>query len=114
MLSLDHERRAEPRISLTRACKIFDPRTRRYVPGTTCNVSCDGLLLRLHQATNLTVGDRIYVGIAERRRHAILRSNEMLEATVLRVMHPGMGETVVAIRWLDADPMMALPLREAA
>jgi hypothetical protein len=114
LLDLDHDRRSEPRVSLTRPCKLFDPRARSYISGTTCNLSCDGMLLRLHRTSNLHVGDRVYVGISRKRQQVLLVSSEMLEAVVVRVLRPGMGEMLVAVRWLSESPAVPLSHRSAA
>ena len=68
MIEIDHDRRQSPRIALRRPCKVFNPRSGRYASGSTCDVSTGGMLLRLERAVHIEVGDRLYVGVAQKRR----------------------------------------------
>ncbi|NNF43149.1 MAG: PilZ domain-containing protein [Phycisphaerales bacterium] len=104
MLDIDHERRCEPRLVIERPCKIFDPRARKYVAGCTRDVAPGGLMLRLDRVVPLEPGDRVYVGIARTRRHALLHADEMVEATVVRAGSMAGGETLVAVHFPQATP----------
>jgi len=101
MLDIGQDRRDGQRVSLTRPCKVFEPRARKYVAGTTCNVGTDGMLLRLDRALPLEPGDRLYVAIAQKRRQALLRSDEMFAVRVIRMMSITSGEVAVAVRFAD-------------
>ena len=114
MLDIDHDRRAEPRVSLTRPCKVFDARSRKYVVGTTCNVSPDGMLMRLSRPLGAEHGDLLYVAVAQKRQCALLRSGDMLEARVVRTVPIGSGESAVAVVFSDPAQETNLPVRRAA
>lgn len=117
MIEIDHDRRQSPRITLRRPCKVFNPRSGRYASGSTCDVSTGGMLLRLERAIHVDVGDRLYVGVAQKRRQALLRSSEMIEAEVVRMLAgaPGApGGTMVALRFTDPAQEILLPFRNAA
>jgi hypothetical protein len=91
------ERRAEPRIPLVRPCKAYDPRSRRYVSGTTWNVSRRGVLFELDRPVPLRSGDHLYIGVAYRRREGVLCRGEMLPGRVTRALMTADDRTVVAI-----------------
>jgi hypothetical protein len=115
MLTIDHERREGVRISLTRPCKVFEPRSSKYIAGSTCNASPSGLLLRLHRSMALEVGDRLYVAIPPRRRSVLLRSAEMIEVEVVRTLPITSGETAIAVTFVDPAQETYLPVvRRAA
>lgn len=96
MLDIHDERRRGDRIAMRRPCKIYDPRTRKYVAGSTCNVAPGGMLLLVDRTLELHPGDRVYIGVAP-RRHALLRSEELVEAEVVRVPPRSAGETMFAV-----------------
>jgi hypothetical protein len=114
MLDIDHDRRTDPRISLTRPCKVFEARSRKYVAGMTCNVSTDGMLVRLSRPLGAEPGDLVYVAVARRRQCGLMRSADMLEARVVRSVGIGGGESVVAVVFTDAGQETSLPVRRAA
>jgi hypothetical protein len=120
MIEIDHDRRQSPRIALRRPCKVFNPRSGRYASGSTCDVSTGGMLLRLDQPVHIEVGDRLYVGVAQKRRQALLRSSEMIEAEVVRMLAGAPGTpgapagAMVALRFTDPAQEILLPIRQAA
>ena len=107
---MEDDRRSEPRLPVTRPCKVYEPRTGKYVPGTTCNVSSGGLLLRLSRSLPVEPGSRLLVGVAARRRQAIIARDELLEGVVTRTMASPSGETMVAIRFPQRDATLSLRL----
>ena len=113
MIDIDHDRRHDQRISLVRPCKVYEPRSGRYVPGSTCNVSSTGMLLRVFRPLSVEPGDRVYIGVSQRRQQGVMRSDEMIEATVVRKEVSGGTEATVAVRIDDAG-QLNLPLRAAA
>ena len=114
MLDIDHDRRADIRISLTRPCKVFEARSCKYVAGMTCNVSPEGMLLRLSRPLAAERGDLVYVAVAQKRQRGLLRSADMIEARVVRSLGIGGGETVVALAFTDPAQETNLPIRRAA
>lgn len=115
MISAPHDRRTEPRVSLARACKVYDPHTRKYIPATTCNVSPGGLLVRLHRSAEIECGARVFVGIPRRRRQSVLDAEELLEGEVVRTMSAsGGGETLLALSLAGRDETLPLRLAVAA
>ena len=73
MLEISVERRDTPRFSLHTPCKVFDPRAARYHAGSTCDISRGGVQIQLDRAASLSPGDTVFVGIAQTRRHALLK-----------------------------------------
>lgn len=114
MLQIDHERRSSERILLSRPCKVFEPRSGKYTPATTCNVSRTGMMLRLHRPLELEAGDRLYIGVPPRSNPAWVRSSEMQEALVARALPVSSGERVVAVQLAVTDDRWALPFLQAA
>ena len=93
------ERRAHDRLSLTRPCKLYLPVSGRYVAGSTGNLSPGGALIHLDRPAPLGPGDRLFVGIAVKRRQALLAANEMLEAEVVRSVLTMEEQTIMAVRF---------------
>lgn len=114
MIGTDHDRREAPRISLTRACKVLEPRSGKYFAGMTCNVGNGGVLLRLERELALEAGDRLYVGIARKPRQGLMRSVDMIEVEVVRALRVTSGDTVVAVRFCGSAADLHLPLPVAA
>jgi hypothetical protein len=115
MLELDRDRRDAPRVSLNRPCKVFNPRTGKYIAGTTRNVSAGGVSIVLHRPVELEAGDVLHLGIARKRRQALLRSDDMVEVEVVRSLSSTAGDTAVGVRFIGGHPMLELPaFRRAA
>ncbi|MDY7107496.1 MAG: PilZ domain-containing protein [Planctomycetota bacterium] len=114
MIEIDFDRRQSPRVALRRPCKVFNPRSGRYVSGSTCDVSTGGMLIRLERPLNVEIGDRLYLGVAQKRRQALLRSTEMIEAEVVRSLTGATGEMLLGIRLTRPGQKILLPFRQAA
>lgn len=95
------DRRADHRVNLARACKLYLPAAGRYYPGSTWNVSSGGVLLELDRRAHVRPGQRLFVGIALKRRQAVLTHNEMIAAEVVRVMGTPDDRTVLAARFVE-------------
>ncbi len=110
------ERRDTNRLEIIRPCKVYVPRMEKYLAGTTWNISEGGALLQLNRPVVLERGQRVFVGIAAKRRDGLLRASDMLEAEVLRSLRTPSDDTVVAVRFAEpiALPMPLHALREAA
>jgi hypothetical protein len=111
---VDQERRAHARITLERPCKLYVPSVGRYVSGSTGNLSAAGVLIRLDLAAGVSAGDHVYVGIAFKRRQAVLNADEMLEAEVVRVDRTVDDHVTVAARFVDEAAEQVSPLPRAA
>ena len=111
---VDGERRAHERIDLQRPCKLYVPGVGKYVSGTTGNVSGGGVMLRLDLPAGITAGSRLYVGIAFKRRQAVLAADEMIEAEVVRVDRASDDGVAVAARFVDGAVLERSHLRHAA
>ncbi len=114
MIATDADRRANPRLSLTRACKVLEPRSGKYVGGVTCNVAAGGVLLRLDRELDLEPGDVLYVGITRKPRQGLLRSRDLFEAAVVRSLNVTTGGSAVAVRFRDPASDLHLPVLQAA
>jgi len=69
----------------------------------TWNVSSGGALLQLDRPAPIEPGDRLFVGVALKRRQTIFSSSEMMEAGVVRVLPTDNDSIAVAIRFIDAE-----------
>ncbi|MHC4769566.1 MAG: PilZ domain-containing protein [Planctomycetota bacterium] len=98
---VDEERRTHARVKLQRPCKLYLPHVGKYVAGSTWNLSADGVLLQLGLPAGIAPGDRLYVGIALKRRQAVLTAGEMLEAEVIRVDRTTEERVDVAARFVE-------------
>ena len=98
---MERERRAHERIWLARPCKVYDPALRRYLAGTTCNLSASGAFFQVNRKIDHHPGDRLYLGIALKRRQGILPAAEMHEVEVVWSRQATDGRTGLAVRLLD-------------
>jgi hypothetical protein len=98
---VDQERRTHARIKLERPCKLYLPHVGKYVAGSTWNLSAGGVLLQLGLPAGIAPGDRLYVGIALKRRQAVLTAGEMLEAEVIRVDRTTEERVDVVARFIE-------------
>ena len=114
MIDIDHDRRESPRIALSRPCKVFNPRSGKYVGGSTCDVSSGGMLLRLDRPLAVEMGDRVYVGVAQKRRQALLRGDDMVETTVVRKLTTEAGEMLAGVRYADPGRGLVVPTLQRA
>jgi hypothetical protein len=114
MIEIDFDRRQSTRVALRRPCKVFNPRSGRYASGSTCDVSTVGMLLRLERPLNVEIGDRLYVGVAQKRRQTLLRSTEMIEAEVVRSLTGATGDVYLGLRLTRPGQKILLPFRKAA
>jgi c-di-GMP-binding flagellar brake protein YcgR len=108
------ERREHERVSIARPCKLYDPRSGKYVPGTTANLSCGGAMIRSDRPLHLAAGDRLYVGIALKRSDSMLRRHDMSDSVVVRSLHTTDGHTALAVRFVDPIEVAAPAARLAA
>ncbi len=111
---MQQERRAHERIWLARPCKVYDPALRRYLPGTTRNLSARGALIQINRKIDHHPGDRLYLGIALKRRQGILPAAEMHEVEVVWSRQATDGRTGLAVRFLNEAQANAAPPRRAA
>jgi hypothetical protein len=108
----DLERRRHERLPLVRPCKLYEPRSRKYIPALTEDLSRSGVLLHVPRILELVPGDLIYVGVALKRRQAVIPGDEMLPARVIRRLQSTSGQTIIAAEF-EAGAA-ALPLAAAA
>ncbi len=111
---LDGERRDDLRQPLHCPCKLYVPQSGRYLAGSTFNLSRGGALLQLDQPARLEPGDHLYLGIAMKRRQALLAADEMTGVKVLRVVPAGKGGFALAVQFLDQRLDTAVGFRRRA
>jgi hypothetical protein len=70
-------------------------------------------MLQLDRPVPLEPGDRLYVGIALKRRQALLPMGEMLAAGVVRVARTARDGVALAVRFARAHPESELMRRAA-
>lgn len=111
-MNTDLERRRQERLPLVRPCKIYEPRAQKYLNALTENLSIGGALLTVMKPLDLRPGDQIFVGVALKRRQAIIPGNEMLPARVIRSLRSSEGFTTIALAFETGEAVM--PLAQAA
>lgn len=80
------DRRRHPRLTTTRAAKVFLPAAMRYAASETSDISAGGALLKVDRARRLAAGDRLDVAVINPAQPAaVLESKSMLPARVVRV-----------------------------
>ncbi len=90
------ERRAERRVDIGLACKVWHPRALRFFPGTTRELSRDGTSILLRTGVPFKPGERIRIGLPAQAGAILLRTADLVEGTVLR-SETQSGHVVVAI-----------------
>lgn len=98
---IDIDRRSYERLPLRRPCKLYVPRTGRYLPASTCDVCEGGAMVRIDRPAPLEPGDHAYLGIATKRRQAVLVASEMVRVQVVRATPAGDQAFAVAVRFVD-------------
>ena len=96
MTKADHERREHPRVAAERACKVYDPRSRRYTAGHTIDLSRGGLRLVLQRSLPVDAGDTLYVAVATPHQPTLLTRSDFATAHVVRTV-AGTAELAVRI-----------------
>ena len=92
------ERRRDARIAVDRPIKLQCVHSGRYLRGHTGNLSASGALLEIDHPSLLVRGQRLRIGIAWDNRQAVISSDAMAQATVVRSW--GQGPTQrVAVRF---------------
>ena len=98
------ERRQSARQPISKPAKLRCTQTGRFMAGRTRNVSASGAMLEVYLPSMLITGQRLEVGIAWQHRQAMLDSDQLVQATVVRSLGMG-GVQHVAIQF---DQPMAL------
>ncbi len=114
MINSENEQRRHLRSELVHPCRIYDPRSGKYLHGTTCNLSLDGALIRIARPCTLQPGDTLHVGIALDDRQGFMQARDMFEATVVRAFGTPSGQTMVAIQSDAVITPLQATLPEAA
>ncbi|MCI0364439.1 MAG: PilZ domain-containing protein [Phycisphaerales bacterium] len=78
---------------------MHDPRTGKYLSGMTRDLSCGGLMIDIPRLVNLKEGDKIFVGVAIKRRQGLLLAKEMVEAVVTRATSTVDDHTALAVHF---------------
>jgi c-di-GMP-binding flagellar brake protein YcgR len=99
MLQIDRDRREFPRITIQRPCKLFDPRSGKYYAALSVDLSAGGVLIRLERPMHVDPGSSMFLGMAQKRRQALLRSEEMVEVKVVRTIRLTDGSCTLALRF---------------
>ncbi|MHC5115272.1 MAG: PilZ domain-containing protein [Planctomycetota bacterium] len=110
----ENERRAVPRIQLSRPCKIHDPASGKYHSGRTHDLTERSVMLTIDRPLPLRPGQRISVGIAMLERQGLILGKEMMEATVVRSLQTEDYRTLLAVQFVQAERAIAPERRAAA
>ena len=114
MSMIDGDRRKYRREPLERPCKIYDPRSMKYISGTTLDVSCGGLLIDVPRLLEIKPGEHLFIGVAMTRRQGFIQAKEMIDAVVLRAAATVDDHTTLAVSFDAAMEQDEAPMRAAA
>jgi len=98
MLTTVTERRSHERMPLSRVCKVYHRPSRRYLAGSTIDVSPGGIAMRLDRRGRVRVGDDIDVAIAWESA-GLVRAESMIPGKVVRTVLTPDGAAAVAVRF---------------
>ncbi len=104
----DLERRRFERLNLSRPCKVYEPRSGKYYPALSEDLSVGGAMLHIGRTLEFVPGDVVYVGIALKRRQAVILNDEMQACRVIRCLHLTDGNTVIAVEFDREAPVVQL------
>lgn len=107
------DRRHHPRVAIRTFGKVYDPRSRKYLPCATMNLSDGGALIEFSRPVPLEPGCRVRFGLSAHDHPAMLRSRELHEVEVVRALPVSDGRQGVAVRYL-APLATSLLARSAA
>lgn len=99
---LEFERRRFPRFNVRQFGKIYDWRSRRYIPCMTCNVSAGGAFIELARPLPFQRGDRILMGLSSAQQPGILRASDLFEVEVMRSLITSDGRQGLGVRFINA------------
>lgn len=103
------ERRESQRIEVTRLGKVYDPRSRKFLPCASCNLSRGGAMLEVVGRLPLKQGDRLMLGLPTSHAQAVVPTNEMVEVEVIRSLPTTDNRQGIAVRFLaPVAPVLAL------
>jgi hypothetical protein len=92
------DRRQHARIAVSRPCKMLRVSTQRYESAVTTNVSVGGALMEIAAGREFSAGEELLIAIAWNDA-AVVRSNEMIRAEVVRSLRGPSGRQMVALRF---------------
>lgn len=95
------DRRSHKRTNLARPCKLFDPKSGKYISGTVWNLSDGGAYLEVNRQIRAEEGDSFYLGIAVKRRQGMLHRDEMFLARVVRSQESAEGRSTLGVQFAD-------------
>ena len=112
---METDRRTHERMNLARPCKVFDPKSGKYVLGTVWNLSDGGALVEMTRPIIAEPGEPLFLGIALKRRQGFIQGDQMLPASVVRSFNTDNGRTTIAMQFGDCSiDVMASMLDRAA
>ena len=98
------ERRRGLRIKQQRPVKLYEPRTARYYPGQTADISASGLRLSLPLSTPIIAGHTLSLHVAS---HCSFASrSQMVEAKVIWMQREG-SQLVAGLELLSSAAVLA-------
>ncbi len=102
------DRRQDPRFALIRPVKLQCHGSGRYYGGQTYNYSASGALLVVDAPPRLLAGQRVRLGIAWNPQDTLLRSDQLVEAAIVRNL------TVDGRQHIAVQFELRVPLRATA
>jgi hypothetical protein len=100
------ERRSASRTNVALPCKVWHPRSLRFLPGVTRDLSRDGAMLEVRGGAPFRAGERIRVGLPPAAGPLVVRSADLIEGTVVRSTNVD-GHMVVAVLFDGEDAQRA-------
>jgi len=108
------ERRQHERFPLNRPGKVYDGRSRKYMPCLAVDVSQGGALIELKHPIPVSPGVHLFLAVGGRDEQALLRSDEMLEVEVIRTMRFDQDRQFLAVRFVHTNDVAINAERIAA
>jgi hypothetical protein len=99
------ERRIAPRVAMTCPAKVYDAHSEKYFQGRTGNISDSGALILLQRSMPTFEGATFDVAIARSVEDVVVRRNEMIASTVVRVTPIDHHTQAVAVRFNEASSL---------
>lgn len=80
------DRRRYRRVAVAKPAKIFLRDALRYAPAETTDVSAGGALIRVDRARAMRPGDAVDIAVGGPGAPAVIASDAMIEARIVRVL----------------------------
>lgn len=108
------QRRAHDRYPTDVACKVFDPRSRKYLPARACNVSAGGALIEVERRRDFEPDQTLQLGLPRGPGDGFILAGDLIDASVVRCANSTEGSCWIALKFAHAVERPMAPLSLAA